>query len=84
MKPGAFEYEKYHRKCEEINREAGGFENGDLITLVALIMAVGGPILAYEITKNTFLDFAFKRPNMFRLKVDKPANQETASAAQSA
>jgi len=61
-----------------------GFENGDLITLVALIMAIGSPILAYEITKNTFLDFAFKRPNMFRLKVNKPVSQETVSAALSA
>ena len=45
-----------------------GFENGDFITLVTFIMAIGMPVLAYEVTKDTILDFAFKRPSFFRLK----------------
>jgi peptidoglycan/LPS O-acetylase OafA/YrhL len=60
-----------------------GVENGDIITLAALIMAVGMPILAYEITKNTALNFVFKRPAFFRLKPAPAVSRETASAAQS-
>lgn len=60
-----------------------GVENGDIITLAALIMAVGAPILAYEITKNTALSFVFKRPAFFRLKPAPAVSRETASAAQS-
>ena len=41
MKPGAFEYEKYHRKCEEINREAGGFENGDFLPVMQWSLGEG-------------------------------------------
>ena len=60
-----------------------GFENGDFITLVSLIMAIGMPILAYEITKNTVLDFVFKRPSFFRLKPVPTVSPEIVSTAQS-
>lgn len=58
-----------------------GFENGDLITLVSLIMAVSMPLVAYEVTKGTMLDFVFKRPEWLKLKTVTPTlSPETVSA----
>ena len=45
-----------------------GVENGDLITLAAVIMAVGTPLIGYDLLKKTPLSFVFVRPDMFRLK----------------
>ncbi len=62
-----------------------GFENGDLITMASLVMAVSMPLLAYEVTKGTILDFAFKRPEWLKLKPVAPTlSPETVSAIPSA
>jgi uncharacterized membrane protein YcfT len=62
-----------------------GFENGDLITLASLTMAISMPLVAYEVTKGTMLDFAFKRPEWLKLKPVAPSvSPETASAIPSA
>ncbi|HEX7776009.1 MAG TPA: acyltransferase family protein [Parvibaculum sp.] len=45
-----------------------GLENGDLVTLIALAMAVGMPLLAFRLTEGTPLAFLFTRPQAFRLK----------------
>ncbi|MAU60856.1 MAG: acyltransferase [Parvibaculum sp.] len=44
-----------------------GFENGDLITLVATAMAVISPIIAYRLVEKTPLSFFYVRPDAFRL-----------------
>ena len=44
-----------------------GFENGDLITLVALVVAVITPIIGFRILEKTPLNFLYIRPDMFRL-----------------
>lgn len=45
-----------------------GFDNGDLVTLIALIAAVGAPLVVFRLTENTPLAFLFARPDAFRLK----------------
>lgn len=44
-----------------------GFENGDLITLVATSFAVVSPIIAYKLLEKTPLSFFYIRPDAFRL-----------------
>ncbi|MFN4230781.1 acyltransferase family protein [Parvibaculum sp.] len=44
-----------------------GFENGDLITLVATGIAVVSPIIAYKLLEKTPLSFFYIRPDAFRL-----------------
>ncbi|MBO6634454.1 acyltransferase family protein [Parvibaculum sp.] len=44
-----------------------GFENGDLVTLVALTIAVVSPIIGFRILEKTPLNFLYIRPDMFRL-----------------
>lgn len=44
-----------------------GFENGDIITLVATSVAVITPIIAYRLVEKTPLNFLFIRPDAFRL-----------------
>ncbi len=56
-----------------------GWENGDLITLVAFVTAVAMPIIGYEVLKRTPLSFLFVRPAMFRLK-DEPARPDKEAA----
>lgn len=50
-----------------------GFQNGDLVTLIALVAAIGTPLIAFRLTRNTPLAFLFKRPDAFRLKPQSPA-----------
>ena len=56
-----------------------GWENGDLITLIAMTVAIAGPIIGYELLKKTPLAFLFVRPAMFRLK-DEPAQPDKEAA----
>ncbi|ABS63249.1 acyltransferase 3 [Parvibaculum lavamentivorans DS-1] len=44
-----------------------GLENGDLITLISVIVAVATPILAFRLIEKTPFDFLYNRPDMFRL-----------------
>ena len=44
-----------------------GFENGDLITLVAVTVAVISPIIGFRLIEKTPLNFLYIRPDMFRL-----------------
>lgn len=45
-----------------------GFQNGDLVTLIALIAAIIAPLIAFRLTDNTPLAFIFARPDAFKLK----------------
>lgn len=44
-----------------------GFENGDLITLIAATAGIIAPLIAYRLVVNTPLSFLFVRPRIFRL-----------------
>jgi hypothetical protein len=44
-----------------------GFENGDLITLVATAVAVISPIIVFRLLEKTPLSFLYARPDAFRL-----------------
>lgn len=44
-----------------------GFENGDLITLVAATAGIIAPLVAFKLVEKTPLAFLFIRPQMFRL-----------------
>lgn len=44
-----------------------GFENGDLITLVAMTAAVISPLIAFRLVEHTPLRFLYIRPDMFHL-----------------
>ena len=57
-----------------------GVTNGDLLTLACIVMAVGTPLLAYRIVKDTPLSFFFVRPQAFRLKAQATASEATAAA----
>ncbi len=57
-----------------------GFHNGDLVTLIALVMAVGMPLLAFRIVEGTPLAFLFVRPRAFRL-TPRPRKATAAVAA---
>jgi uncharacterized membrane protein YcfT len=57
-----------------------GVENGDVVTLIALVMAVGVPLLAFRLTEGTSLAFLFTRPQAFRLKArPRPASAPLAA-----
>jgi uncharacterized membrane protein YcfT len=58
-----------------------GFENGDVITLIATAIAVISPIVAYRIVANTPLDFLFTRPDMFRLTAPRGLKHKIVMAA---
>ncbi|MCE9651108.1 MAG: acyltransferase family protein [Parvibaculum sp.] len=60
-----------------------GFENGDLVTLIALISAIAVPLLVFRLTENTPLSFLFKRPDAFRLS-RQPSTRELAPAGAAA
>ena len=58
-----------------------GMENGDLITLIAMTVAVVAPVIAYRIVANTPLDFLFTRPDMFRLTAPRGLKHKMVMAA---
>ncbi len=57
-----------------------GVLNGDLLTLACIVMAVGMPLLAYRIVKDTPLAFFFVRPQAFRLKPESKTREVAAAA----
>lgn len=57
-----------------------GFQNGDLVTLVVLAMAITMPLLAFRLTENTPLAFLFARPDAFKLKPKRVASNEVSPA----
>ena len=57
-----------------------GVTNGDLLTLACIVMAVGMPLLAYRIVKDTPLALFFVRPQSFRLKPQAAAQKAPAIA----
>lgn len=58
-----------------------GFENGDLITLVATALAVISPLIAFRIVENTSLRFLYIRPDMFRLTASPGVKRNIVMAA---
>ncbi|PKQ09432.1 MAG: acyltransferase [Alphaproteobacteria bacterium HGW-Alphaproteobacteria-12] len=58
-----------------------GFENGDLITLLAMTVAVIAPLIAFKLVENTPLSFLYIRPDMFRLTASSPVRRHIAMAA---
>lgn len=56
-----------------------GVTNGDLVTLACIVMAVGTPLIAYRLVKDTSLSFLFVRPVMFRLQDKKSAGVAAAA-----
>lgn len=58
-----------------------GMENGDLITLIAMTVAVISPIVGYRLVANTPLDFLFTRPDMFRLTAPRGTKHKIVMAA---
>jgi uncharacterized membrane protein YcfT len=55
-----------------------GFENGDLVTLIALISAVAVPLLVFRLTENTVFSFLFKRASLRPQAPQPPSKQDTA------
>ena len=58
-----------------------GMEDGNLITLIAMTVAVIAPVIAYRIVAGTPLDFFFKRPDMFRLTAPRGVKRKMVAAA---
>lgn len=58
-----------------------GMENGDLVTLVAMSVAVVTPIIGYKLVEKTPLSFLFIRPDMFRLTAPRNAHRNVVLAA---
>ena len=54
-----------------------GYNDGDVITLIATTLAVVTPIIAYHVVKDTPLRFLYIRPDMFRLKDGQASNHPT-------
>jgi uncharacterized membrane protein YcfT len=57
-----------------------GFENGDVVTLIVLAMAIAMPLLAFRILEHSPLSFFFVRPLAFRLRATRRNAEATASA----
>lgn len=58
-----------------------GLDNGDLITLISVTVAVVTPILAFRVVENTPLGFVFVRPDMFRLTAPRARKPNIVMAA---
>lgn len=58
-----------------------GFENGDLITLVATTIAVISPIIAFKLVEKTPLAFLYVRPDAFRVTASRNAAPKVMMAA---